>query len=322
MALTQARYDHVTDIVRAIWDPTEGFHSRHGERSLGSILFLEVHWTGAGGDLLDHLDTADELLSFERHHEETKEWYDLFYNWAADSEGFIYEGRDMTIPSQGSLRTKATLLLVQGTDQRIAPGEPDYLNFARAIYRAWGAVDSERNPATLQYHQERSSTSCPGRDIIQMIDRLRSGWIPPGADMADHTHKYMDLSAFADAEEAKGKGFWDGSDPTGATSRSVAAVMVNRADKQAQARENVLLDQIKALQNTVSTLQRRLDDLPAPVPGPRGPTGKPGPRGLRGATGLKGDPGLRGDPGEMAPPIDPKVAVDELVRRFTELMLP
>ena len=116
MPLTKNRFDQLIDVPREVWDPTEGHHSRHGERGILAIYGLEVHWDGSPGDLTDHMDTPDELLSFERFHEVSKGWYDLFYNAAADSEENIYEGRDITIPSQGNLYAWLTFLCVTGTD--------------------------------------------------------------------------------------------------------------------------------------------------------------------------------------------------------------
>jgi len=265
MALTQASYDKVTDIVRAIWDPTEGHHSRHGERAYSNVLTLEVHWTGSGGDLLDHLDTADELLSFERYHEVTKGWYDLFYNWAGDSEGNIYEGRDMTIPSQSNLYYVATFLVVQGPDQRLPIDTPAYNSIALAIWRAWGAVDPQRHPSTLTYHKERASTSCPGNDITQIIHRLRSGWTPLGAeDMFKQTGQ--NLGAHTDAIEAYRKRFWDSKNPEVLASRSTVAVIANRVDKAAQAREAILTARVNALEGQVRGLKAAVLQQAATLP--------------------------------------------------------
>lgn len=256
MALTQARYDDLIDVPRAVWDPTEGRHSRHGERPLWAVRRVEVHWTGSGGDLLDHADTGDELLSFERFHEVSKGWYDLFYNVGLDSEEHTYEGRDITIPSQSDLRDALTLLVVVGPDQEDAIRGDLYNAFARGIYRAWGAVDPDRSQASLGYHGERSSTSCPGTQLAAIVNRLRNGWIPPGGNVTvpAHTHTYADLSPLQDAKDAKTKGLWDGSGPTEAASRSTVAVVANRVDNAARERDAGLAAQIATLRSEVAQL--------------------------------------------------------------------
>jgi hypothetical protein len=253
MPLTQARYDQLVDVPRSAWDPTEGHHSRHGERGISGIYGLEVHWDGSPGDLTDHGDTADELLSFERYHEVSKGWYDLFYNLGADVEGNIYEGRDVTIPSQGDLYAWMTLLCVTGV-AAISPAEE--LVIARSIYRAWGAVDPSRSPSSLRGHGERNgaSSSCPGPQILNIISRLRDGWVPEGTSM-DHSHNYQDLTDHPDAVAAKDEGIWNGENGAEAASRSTVAVVAQRV------------------------LDKARDSVVEGVVGPRGPAGPKGDAG-------------------------------------------
>lgn len=253
-------YASLVDVPRRAWDPTEGAHSRTNERGLSDITGLEIHWDGSGGDLTDHGDTATELLSFERFHEQSKGWYDLFYNLGADSEGNIYEGRDITIPSQGSLYSWATMLCVTGTNA-ITPEEE--LVFARSIFRAWTAVDPSRSRFSLRVHGERGSTSCPGPQLTNIVNRLRDGWIPEGINIMTTPQDFLfeNLGGLDDAKNAKANGFWNGSDPAMAASRSVVAVVAQRAYE-------------KAVEDAIKS---------AAVEGPRGPKGP------------KGDPGPKGD---------------------------
>ncbi|MEE9125364.1 MAG: hypothetical protein V3U14_12875 [candidate division NC10 bacterium] len=294
MTLTSPRLEQTTDVIRAIWDPTEGFHSRHGERSLLDIDRVEVHWTGTGGDMLDHFDTAEELLSFERYHELTKKWYDLFYNWGLDSEGFIYEGRDMTIPSQSSLRSVATLLVVMGPDEMLMPGTPAYDAIAFGIWRAWGAVDPSRSSRSLGWHQERSSTSCPGPDIINLIKRLLGGWIPEGTQMTNELVP-EDLSNHADAQGSKALGFISG-EGARVASRSVVAVVAYRV---------------------YSLLNKRIAAISA-EPGPQGRRGATGLQGFKGDRGLQGPPGRQGAPGTANIDDLADAVVAKLLERFKQ----
>lgn len=173
MALTPVSYHDLIDVPRNVWDPTEGHHSRHGERRYSEITGVEVHWAGSPGNLADHGDTDEELLSFEAYHEVSKGWYDLFYNVACDYEGYVYEGRDITIPSQGNLTNWMTFLVVAGPSDPAPP----VVVFQR-IFDAWLAVSPSLDPAALRYHNERSSTTCPGPYVEDGVNLLRAGWTP------------------------------------------------------------------------------------------------------------------------------------------------
>lgn len=266
MALTQARYDELIDVPRGVWDPTEGAHDRHGERPYWAVRGLEVHWTGSGGDLLDHDDTGSELLSFERYHEVSKGWYDLFYNVALDSQENTYEGRDITIPSQSNLRDWMTFLIVLGPDQEDAIRGDLADLFARGIYRAWGAVDPDRSPSNLRFHSERSSTGCPGTQIATIIHRLRGGWVPPGAEEAPFMswtdqRPPENLGGFAEAAQAAEKGFINNDSPERVASRSVVSVVATRLDDRARTREDRIKAQADAIAAKLEALERKVSEL-------------------------------------------------------------
>ena len=71
MSLTRASLDELIDVPRALWDPTEGTHPRHGERTLASVYGVEVHWVGTGNPADDVDDTGQHvqmtLELIERH---------------------------------------------------------------------------------------------------------------------------------------------------------------------------------------------------------------------------------------------------------------
>ncbi len=164
-------YWQIIDVPRRSWDPTEGRHRRHGERSFDDITGLEVHWVGTGS-VGDHGDTGTELLGFERFHERTKGWADLFYNVGLDTEGNTYEGRDVTIPSQSNLRPWLTLLCVVGDRDNLTDAELD--NIERGIGRVWRAVAPNPKPFTIRVHGDRAATSCPGTQIRDLVHTMRS----------------------------------------------------------------------------------------------------------------------------------------------------
>lgn len=187
--MDQDKFYQQIDVPRNAWDPTEvSRHSRYGERSFSEITGVEVHWVGTGA-VADHGDTGTELLGFERYHEVTKGWYDLFYQVAVDSEGITYEGRNATIPSQSSLRNWLTVLVIQG-DRDTEPPPP--IVYQR-IYDIWGTVNARRDPSTLRYHGERASTSCPGPDIKIGVELLRGGWNPGLTTGASTNMNFEDL---------------------------------------------------------------------------------------------------------------------------------
>jgi len=264
MALDQERYDAAIDVPRNAWDPTEGQHPRHGERTLASIVGVEVHWTGSPGDIADHHDTTTELLSFERYHEVTKGWADLFYNVALDTQGNTYEGRDITIASQSNLAAWLTLLVVVGPDD--TPTTPDWAAIEAGIRRVWRAVDPGQDPRTLRYHRERSSTSCPGDDLAAMIETIRT---TPQEIPAMPLH--------ADAQAAKDAGIWSGDNPDQPATREQAAIMAHRAKEQAirafsngsNAREVAeLAAAVNSTEDALQALIRRLTALEDRAPQP------------------------------------------------------
>lgn len=173
-ALTLEKKNTLIKVPRRLWDPTEGVHSRHGERALSDIYGLEVHWVGPGS-VGDHGDTGTELLSFERFHEVSKGWYDLFYNVGCDTEAITYEGRDWTIPSQSDLRGWLTFLVVLGDGDH--PTATELAAIEAQIITFWRAIDPEMKPSTLRYHGMRADTACPGPQMRAIVNNLRAN--PP-----------------------------------------------------------------------------------------------------------------------------------------------
>lgn len=218
------------DVPRNVWDPTEvQRHSRYGERSYAEITGVEVHWVGTGA-VGDHGDTETELLAFERYHEVTKGWYDLFYQVGIDTEGYTYEGRHATIPSQGSLRNWLTVLFVLGQDD---PPPPTIMY--NRLYDIWGAVSPDRRPETLRYHGERASTGCPGDDIELGVKLLRGGWNPYDTHGGNGDMEFKDLpqkpvpTGAAAELGAVAPAISDGKSPGALAARWEAILMSNRA---------------------------------------------------------------------------------------------
>lgn len=274
--MDESKYWEQIDVPRNVWDPTEGHHSRHGERPFYMIQGVEVHWAGVGS-FADLGDTGTELLSFERFHEVSKGWYDLFYQVGIDSEGYTYEGRDATIPSQSNLTSWLTCLFV------LADGDPPPpMEMYVRLYELWGAVDPSRRPGTLRYHGERSSTSCPGPDIAIAVKLMREGWVPPGAGGNPPMTSYEDLplkphSPALDPElAAVNRSISDGSNPDNLAARWEAILMADRSYRLARsesqsytnsqvaqlaASDEALAASVAELQAAVTALHEQVENI-------------------------------------------------------------
>lgn len=258
--MREADYWAQIDVPRNLWDPTEvATHSRHGERPFSMIEGLEVHWVGPG-TVADHGDTSTELLAFERFHEETKGWYDLFYQVGVDSEGFTYECRDATIPSQSDLKRWLTCLVVQGTGD-----PPPPIAVYKRIYDLWGAVSPTREPSKLRYHGERASTSCPGEDIKTGVKLMRVGWNP--YEQEEDDMEFNDLpkkpvpNGAKDDLAATNPKISDGKSPDDLAARWESIIMSNRAYKEAVAESRRYTD--TAIRKAVEAIDPSVDvDLP------------------------------------------------------------
>lgn len=220
--MDEAGYASIIDVPRNSWDPTEGVHRLHGSRPLDQISGVEVHWVGTGA-VGDHGDTGTELESFERFHEVSKGWTDLFYNVALDTQGVTFEGRDITVASQSNLTHWLTLLCVVGTEDRLT--DDDVQNLKWGIWRVWGAVDPARSPETLRRHRDRASTACPGHVLTAIVSQLHNAERP----------KEPTVTLHPDAQAAADLGIWNGADPKVAATREQVAIMAYRAYTKAVA---------------------------------------------------------------------------------------
>jgi hypothetical protein len=230
------------------------------------ITGVEVHWVGTGA-VADHGDTGTELLDFERYHEKTKGWYDLFYQVGIDSEGFTYEGRDATIPSQSDLKSWLTVLFVLGQDD-----PPPPMVMYKRLYDIWGAVSPIRDPRTLRFHGERSSTGCPGPDIEIGVNLLRNGWNPydthggTTVELEDLPEKPVPSGAASEVSAVNPE-ISDGSRPGELAARWEAILMSNRAYVESKKEANAYTDaQIKkAVANIAPSVEVDTDEIVAQV---------------------------------------------------------
>lgn len=205
----------ISSAHRRDWDPTEPVATF--TRTEDDIDTVELHHTGGPGPADLRFDTkARWLLSIERYHEESRGWSDIFYHVFVFADGEIWEGRDLRRTSQGDI-SNALTVHIPGNNPEIT--EEQYASLLR-IARMW--ADS---PAHIRGHNQRpASTQCPGQNGLNAITRLREDFT-----MIEHIHEYQDLSDMQDAKAAKDNGLWNGSNPTGAASRSTVAVMAQRA---------------------------------------------------------------------------------------------
>ncbi len=235
----------IADVQRLGWDPTE--EPAIFTRIEDDIDTFELHHTGARGPRdLTFAQKAIWLLAIERAHELYNGWSDIFYHVFVFADGEIWIGRDLRRTSQGNI-SNAITVHIPGNNPEIP--EAQHASLLR-LARLWAA-----SPDHIRDHQQRpAATACSGDNGRAEITRLREEYT-----MADHTHEYQDLTAHPDAVAAAASGLWNGSDPAGAASRSVVAVIAQRA-----------LDQALVV---------------ARIPGPAGEDGARGPRGRVGAAG-------------------------------------
>ena len=236
-----AAFLNIATMQRLDWDPTE--EPPAFTRTEDDIDTIELHHTGAKGPKSMCPEHKRRwLLAIERFHEKTKRWSDIFYHVFVFADGEIWIGRDLRRTSQGNI-SNALTVHVPGNNPDVT--EPQYASLLR-IAQLWATT-----PDNIRGHSQRpAATQCPGSNVLATIEQLQKDYA-----MTEHTHSYMDLSHLEDAQDAKVNGLWDGSDPEGAASRSVVAVMAQRA------------------LNKAASL-----DTPN-KPGPRGPRGKQGPAG-------------------------------------------
>lgn len=159
-----SEYNNLAKVKRQAWDPTEV--PLAASRSRESITGLELHHTGGAGPRSLSWDHKREwLLSIERYHEQGKGWRDIFYNVFVFADGQIVEGRNVLVPSQSNLGAWVTVhvpgnnpVLTQRQKQAIA-------NLAKTV----GGTRKVRG------HSERSSTACPGGNVMKLVNEMRAG---------------------------------------------------------------------------------------------------------------------------------------------------
>ena len=268
MGGTKASFIELMDVRRSEWDPNDNTPS--ATRTFESIVGFELHHTGAAGPANLSTDTkADWLLSIERYHELTKKWSDIFYNVFVFADGEIWEARRADRSSTPAADSKLVVHIPGNSPVITAAQHASLLKLAR-----W-CTD---NPDNVSGHSDRASTACPGSSGRAELELIRD-------QLKETIMTLQDLGNHPEAQAAQALGLWDGSDPAGAASRSVVAVVAYRAHVEA----------LTAITGTLDKIMERLDKLESDalhfesVAGPAGPRG---PRGFAGDTGPAGISGL------------------------------
>lgn len=244
---------NMATVQRLGWDPTE--EAPAFTRTEDDIDTVELHHTGGSGPRSLSFDQKRRwLLSIERFHEKTKRWSDIFYHVFVFADGEIWIGRDLRRTSQSNIYNALTVH-IPGNNPAIT--EPQYASLLQ-IAQLWAS-----SPETIRGHNQRpAATQCPGSNGLAAIERLREDYA-----MTEHTHTYMNLSHLEDAQDAKTNGLWDGSNPEGAASRSVVAVIAQRVLNKAVGKavvsqkdlRNAIRKEIPSIvDEVVNELQQRL----------------------------------------------------------------
>ena len=257
----------MVDVFRSEYDSSIG--STEATRTSTDITVYEQHHTGAAGP--DDLSTAGKrgwILAIEAYHRETKGWSDIFYNVFVFADGEIWEGRHILRASQSSINDAVTVHIPGNNTVTTEAQHKSLLRIAR-----WATSV----PARVRDHQQRpAATACSGVNGRITIERLRKELL------VSEDHSYQDLGDHPDAVAAEASGLWDGSDPAAAASRSVVAVIAQRALAAAD--------------------------------GERGPAGLTGPPGAMGAAGATGIAGPAGPAGRDMDPVDVEALIATVIQ--------
>ena len=218
-----ADYLNLFDVRREEWDPNDD--TPPANRTVKRIDRFEAHHTGGSGPLaLSFEAKRGWARGVERYHQFNKGWTDIFYHVFIFADGEIWEGRRIDRTSQADIPTTVTVHY-PGNDPVVTQAQADS---AMRVAR-WAVTDPNR----ISYHSARAASSCPGDNVRQHIHELREGFnvtnFPPIQLIPEDLRHHEDYLA------AITKGFISDADPDRVASRSVAAVIANRAHDDALA---------------------------------------------------------------------------------------
>lgn len=178
-----ARWGAWVDHDGIVWCPTTPNGTWLARRN-GSVFF-----TGnSTGEELGVSDTAQWVRNIQNYHMDTRGWADIGYNFLADREGTIYEGRgwDVHGAHTGAWNPYYHGVCFLGDD------DPDYNDAPPAARRALRRLRDElvrRHPEAtdLKGHRDQKATSCPGDELY--------AWVHAGMPVDDEKEDevYVDL---------------------------------------------------------------------------------------------------------------------------------
>lgn len=150
---------------------------RANRSPMTNIRRITVHHTGTRFDSTDFGQSAQGILSVQRHHQDTNGWADIGYHYMIDRAGRVWEGR--SIQYQGAHAGDSNLnsgnigVCLLGDFDQQKPSNDQQGGLIRLIGQL---RDKYSIPASGVYtHQELKATECPGGALSDVVDRYRSG---------------------------------------------------------------------------------------------------------------------------------------------------
>ena len=172
-----ARLDQCIDVPRDVWD-RRAAPVLPATRTIDGITGIEFHHTVTPTD-----HPVRTLNGIRRDHRRRRGWTDIFYNYAIDQAGVVYELRPVERHSMSVLRSWLTVAFIgdHRTDTLTGPAKA-------AAYRIETCFDT---PPRLRGHAERPyATLCPGPHAQAYIRARRTGWAPTITRTKDETMIY------------------------------------------------------------------------------------------------------------------------------------
>lgn len=134
-----------------------------------------LHYTSIEADeTIDHADCGSRVRAIQSYHMNTKQWWDIAYNFLVCHHGYIFEGRGWDVESAAQGTTDGNehyyAICFLGGDYRNKIDAPDVTR--GKIVEFFEAVASKTGGDERKGHRDFHTTECPGDELY--------GWLTAG----------------------------------------------------------------------------------------------------------------------------------------------